>query len=110
MARLRTTPSSQVRTLPRARSYRAPLRQAERKASCETSSAAAAVADDPVGERVGGTAVAVVEDLEGVGLLALDERHQVLVGEALKVSTFTSLPRMTFPTSSATWRISLAAN
>ena len=43
----------------------------------------APVADDPVGERVGRAAVAVVDDLERARVLALDERHQVLVGEAL---------------------------
>ena len=45
-----------------------------------------AVADDPVGERVGGAAVAVVEDLEGERVLGRNERHQVLVGQALELS------------------------
>ena len=39
IARLRTIPSVHVRTLPRAASKRAPLRQTERKASWVTSSA-----------------------------------------------------------------------
>ena len=73
-----------MRTLPRARSKRAPLRHTDRNASCVTSSADPAVADDPVGERVGRAAVPVVDDLERARVLALDERHQVLVGESLK--------------------------
>ena len=44
-----------------------------------------AVADDPVGERVGGAAVAVVEDLERLGVLAADEGHQLLVGQSLRL-------------------------
>ena len=36
---------------------------------------------DPVGEREGGAGVALVDELEGVRLAALDELHQVLVGE-----------------------------
>ena len=76
-------PSIQERTLPRARSKRAPLRQIEMKASWVTSSAAASLADDPVGERVGDAAVAVVEDLERLGVLLPDQRHQLLVGQPL---------------------------
>ena len=49
-----------------------------------TSSATAAVADDPVRERVRGAAVAVVEDRERVGVLAFDQGHQILVGESLQ--------------------------
>ena len=85
MARLRTMPRVQARTLPRARSKRAPLRQIEISASWVTSSARLAVADDPIGERVGRAAVAVVEDLEGERVLGRDLRHQVLVGQPLQL-------------------------
>ena len=81
---MRTIPSVHERTLPRAASKRAPLRQTEMKASWVTSSATERVADDPVGERVGGPAVAVVEDRERVGVAPLDQSHQVLVGESLQ--------------------------
>ena len=73
-----------MRTLPRARSKRALLRQIDRKASWATSSAAVAVADDPVGERERRAAVAVVEDLECERVLAVDVSHQLLVGEPLR--------------------------
>src|SRR4051794_5570782 len=43
---------------------------------------AGAIADDPVGDRVGGPAVAVVEDLERLGVLLRDQGHQFLVAEA----------------------------
>ena len=43
-----------------------------------------AVAHDAVRERVGGAAVTVVDDLERRRVLALHERHQVLVGESLQ--------------------------
>jgi len=39
------------------------------------------VADDAVRKRVRSAAVAVVENLERSRVLALDERHQILVGE-----------------------------
>ena len=94
IARLRTMPSVQARTLPRAGSKRALLRQIERNASCVTSSASRAVADDPVGQRVGRAAVAVVEDLEGVRVLAVDEGHQVLVGEAVEAAGVTGGHRL----------------
>ena len=81
--RLRTTPRVHERTLPRAASNRAPLRQIDRNASCVTSSAACGIADDPVGERIRRSAVTVVEDLERGRVLALDEGHEVLVGELL---------------------------
>ena len=82
MARLRTIPSVHERTLPRAASKRAPLRQTERNASWVTSSA---IAESPTIRCAAvrpGTAVTVVQDGERVGVVALDERHQI-VGESL---------------------------
>ena len=50
-----------------------------------TSSAAVRLADDPIRQRVGGPGMTVVEDLEGERVLARDQGHQVLVGEALEL-------------------------
>jgi hypothetical protein len=37
-----------------------------------------------MGERIRGASMAVVDDREGVGVLLVDEGHQVLVREALE--------------------------
>ena len=44
-----------------------------------------AAADHPVGEREGGAGVAVVDQLERARVVALDQLHEVLVGERAKV-------------------------
>ena len=72
-----------MRTLPRVRSKRAPLRHDREEGLLRDVLGRAAVTNDPVGERVRRAAMTVVDDLEGGRFLALDERHQVLVGEAL---------------------------
>src|SRR5262249_15142213 len=41
------------------------------------------VADDPVCQRVNSAAMTVIENLEGLGILGPDQRHQLLIGQPL---------------------------
>ena len=82
---MRTTLSSQERTLPRVGVEAGAAAPDRDERLLGDFLGGGAVADDPVGERVGGAAVAVVEDLERLGVLAADEGHQLLVGQSLRL-------------------------
>jgi hypothetical protein len=71
-------PSTQVRTEPRARSYRAPEPQ---EGLLDDVLGGVARSGHAVGQREGGGRMTVVDDLERLRVAATHELHQVLVGE-----------------------------